>query len=112
MKLNDAFNTRAPHFWDKAAEPIMQTDPKPTLQQPAPAYKIPRMGASNSEPLERQVTSPSPQRIVSIGSDVILKGDIANCDRAEIKGSFEGTIKASSIEIADSGSVNGTIDCV
>jgi cytoskeletal protein CcmA (bactofilin family) len=111
MRLTDTFNTGTTPASDDAAQPNLRTDHIPALNQQPPAYKIPRMGAANSEPLERQVTVPSPERIVSIGSSVVLKGDIENCDRAEIKGTFEGTIKAVSISIAEGGRVNGTIDC-
>jgi cytoskeletal protein CcmA (bactofilin family) len=48
---------------------------------------------------------------VTIGESVILKGDISDCDKAEICGQFEGTIVASSIQISEGGSVKGTIEC-
>jgi len=50
-------------------------------------------------------------RIVTIGDSVVLKGDISDCDRVEVSGQFEGTVKAGSIQIFEAGSVKGTLEC-
>ena len=42
---------------------------------------------------------------------MVLKGDISDCDRVEVSGQFEGTIKAGSIQISEGGSVKGTLEC-
>ncbi len=42
---------------------------------------------------------------------MVLKGDISDCDRVEVSGQFEGTIKSGSIQISQGGSVKGTLEC-
>jgi len=51
------------------------------------------------------------ERVVTIGENVILKGDISDCDKAEIQGKFEGTINANSIYVAENGIIKGDIEC-
>lgn len=101
MSLKDALNKRS------AAESKQETskDRMPSLNDPIRSY------ATHSDQRERHAPARSVERIVTIGESVILKGDISECDKAEIQGQFEGTIKAGSIQISEGGSANGTLEC-
>ena len=107
MSLKEALNKR------KAADPKLERgnpaepekNPTPDLTDPIRPYSV-----SSEQALKAKPPKPA-NRIVTIGDSVVLKGDISDCDRVEVSGQFEGTIKAGSIQIFEGGSVKGTLEC-
>ena len=108
MSLKDALSKR-PQIAPEVAP--NQPQPLPSLNNHIQPYADPSRPVSNSEPEKRAFATKQAERVVTIGESVILKGDISDCDKAEICGQFEGTIVASSIQISEGGSVKGTIEC-
>ncbi len=50
-------------------------------------------------------------RVLTVGSDILLKGEIATCDRLVIEGQVDATLKdVHTVEIAESGSFKGTAE--
>ena len=88
-----------------------QPQPLPSLKNHIQPYGDPSRPVSNSEPEKRAFATKKAERVVTIGENVVLKGDISDCDKAEIKGKFEGSIEAGSIQVAQGGSIEGTVDC-
>ena len=107
MSLKDALNKRnaAENEQDqeRLAEP--ERDRMPSLNDPIRPYSVSPDQALKPKPAKVS------DRIVTIGDSVVLKGDISDCDRVEVSGQFEGTIKAGSIQISEGGSVKGTLEC-
>jgi len=108
MSLKDALSKR-PQIAPEVAP--NQPQPLPSLNNHIQPYGDPSRPVSNSELEKRAFATKQAERVVTIGESVILKGDISDCDKAEICGQFEGTIVASSIQISEGGSVKGTIEC-
>lgn len=49
------------------------------------------------------------RRVLTVGSDILLKGEIATCDRLVIEGKVDATLNdVHTVEIAESGSFKGT----
>lgn len=107
MSLKDALNKRnaADNDQDQGRSAEPERDRMPSLNDPIRPYSV----------SPDQILKPKPEkaadRIVTIGDSVVLKGDISDCDRVEVSGQFEGTIKSGSIQISERGSVKGTLEC-
>jgi len=108
MSLKDALSKR-PQIAPEVAP--NQPQPLPSLNNHIQPYADPSRPVSNSDLEKRAFATKQAERVVTIGESVVLKGDISDCDKAEICGQFEGTIVASSIQISEGGSVKGTIEC-
>ena len=108
MSLKDALSKRPQPAPEVAPN---QPQPLPSLNNHIQPYGDPSRPVSNSEAEKRAFATKQAERVVTIGESVVLKGDISDCDKAEICGQFEGTIVASSIQISEGGSVKGTIEC-
>ncbi len=51
------------------------------------------------------------RRVLTVGHDILLKGEIATCDRLVIEGSVDATLnEVHTVEIADSGSFKGSAE--
>lgn len=51
------------------------------------------------------------KRILTVGNDILLKGEIATCDRLVIEGSVDATLKeVHTVEIAETGSFKGAAE--
>jgi cytoskeletal protein CcmA (bactofilin family) len=107
MSLKDALNKRNAIGNEKDQERLaeQERDCLPSLNDPIQPYS-----GSPDQILKRKPTKAA-DRIVTIGNSVVLKGDISDCDRVEVSGQFEGTIKAGSIQIFEGGGVKGTLEC-
>lgn len=107
MSLKDALTKRnaanTEQDQGQLAEP--ERDRIPSLNDPIRPYSV-----SPDQVLNQKPTKVA-NRIVTIGDCVVLKGDISDCDRVEVSGQFEGTIKAGSVQISEGGSVKGTLEC-
>ena len=107
MSLKDALNKRNAIGNEQDQERLaeQERDCLPSLNDPIQPYSV-----SPDQMLKRKPAKAA-DRIVTIGDSVVLKGDISDCDRVEVSGQFEGTIKAGSIQIFEGGSVKGTLEC-
>jgi cytoskeletal protein CcmA (bactofilin family) len=107
MSLKDALNKRNAVDNDqdqgRSAEP--ERDRMPSLNDPIRPYSV------SPDQILKPKQEKGADRIVTIGDSVVLKGDISDCDRVEVSGQFEGTIKSGSIQISERGSVKGTLEC-
>jgi cytoskeletal protein CcmA (bactofilin family) len=51
------------------------------------------------------------KRVLTVGNDILLKGEIATCDRLVIEGMVDATLKdVHTVEISESGSFKGTAE--
>ncbi len=91
----------------------------PAPAAPAPAYRPQQGGApaqqrpaaSNAAPAERQTPAGNKgsKRVLTVGNDILLKGEIATCDRLVIEGMVDATLKdVHTVEISETGSFKGT----
>jgi len=108
MNLKDVL-TKRPQLAPEAV--LNQPQPSPSLNNHIKPYADPSRPVSTSEPEKRAFVTRQAERVVTIGENVILKGDISDCDKAEIQGKFEGTINANSIYVAENGIIKGDIEC-
>ena len=108
MNLKDVL-TKRPQLAPEAV--LNQPQPSPSLNNHIKPYADPSRPVSTSEPEKRAFVTRQAERVVTIGENVILKGDISDCDKAEIQGKFEGTITANSIYVAENGIIKGDIEC-
>ncbi len=62
-------------------------------------------GITTSAPAERNKDS---RRVLTVGSDILLKGEIATCDRLVIEGKVDAVLNdVGTVELAESGSFKG-----
>lgn len=62
---------------------------------------------------EKPVVSPksSSNRVLTVGNDILMKGEITTCDRLVIEGAVDATLKdVHTMEIAETGSFKGVAD--
>lgn len=70
-----------------------------------PAVPASTMSASSS------AASKPGKRVLTVGSDILLKGEIATCDRLVIEGAVDAILKdVHTVEIAEHGSFKGTAE--
>ncbi len=107
MSLKDALTKRnaADNDQDQGRSAEPERDRMPSLNDPIRPYSV------SPDQILKPKQEKGADRIVTIGDSVVLKGDISDCDRVEVSGEFEGTIKAGSIQISEGGSVKGTLEC-
>jgi cytoskeletal protein CcmA (bactofilin family) len=107
MSLKDALNKRnaADNDQDQGRSAEPERDRMPSLNDPIRPYSV------SPDQILKPKQEKGADRIVTIGDSVVLKGDISDCDRVEVSGQFEGTIKSGSIQISERGSVKGTLEC-
>jgi cytoskeletal protein CcmA (bactofilin family) len=57
------------------------------------------------------IASKSNKRVLTVGNDILLKGEIATCDRLVIEGMVDAILKdVHTVEISESGSFKGTAE--
>ena len=66
---------------------------------------------SLSNIVEKAATTKSNRRVLTVGNDILLKGEIATCDRLVIEGRVEAKLSdVHTVEIAECGSFTGTAE--
>ncbi len=61
----------------------------------------------------QQLASKNGNRVLTVGNDILLKGEINTCDRLVIQGKVEATLNdVHTVELADTGSFKGTANVV
>lgn len=75
----------------------------------APVAPAPAPTANISTPPAAPAMQRTNQRVLTVGNDILLKGEIATCDRLVIEGQVDATLKeVHTVEIAPSGSFKGS----
>lgn len=85
---------------------------------PVSTYRPAAASASQRTPETRQAATPvndkaksGSKRVLTVGNDILLKGEIATCDRLVIEGSVDATLKdVHTLELAETGSFKGTAE--
>lgn len=73
--------------------------------QPAP------MPASESARPATPVNRPNAKRVLTVGPDIQMKGEITSCDRVVIEGVVDATMRdVHTVELAETGSLKGTAE--
>lgn len=106
-----------------AAEPARPAAPAASSYRPTPIAEFNR-GAPVRSPSEGMRSAPSAfgagsekgatkanRRVLTVGNDILLKGEIATCDRLVIEGRVEAKLSdVHTVEIAECGSFKGTAE--
>lgn len=108
-----------------ASRPTMAEAPKtpsmPSAPQAAPyrpaAPSAARAAApsaqaqQNAAPASDKQQGKAGRRVLTVGNDILLKGEIATCDRLVIEGKVDATLKdVHTVELAQTGSFKGTAE--
>lgn len=77
----------------------------PAAMTPAtPVSEAPRTAAT-------PVNRPNAKRVLTVGPDIQMKGDISSCDRVVIEGMVDAAMKdVHTVELAETGSLKGTAE--
>jgi cytoskeletal protein CcmA (bactofilin family) len=78
----------------------------------SPADAAIRSASSNEDPRQSPVGSgKNNKRVLTVGNDILLKGEIATCDRLVIEGMVDAILKdVHTVEISETGSFKGTAE--
>lgn len=106
-----------------ASAPVMPrpVTPEPkmapiTPSQPTPAYRpaapqTPARPANFATPSSSGSETAGKRRILTVGNDILLKGEIATCDRLVIEGAVDAKLnEVHTVEIAQTGSFKGSAE--
>lgn len=79
---------------------------------PAPASAPSHAPAPVAERMPSQpVARPSAKRILTVGPDIQMKGEVTSCDRVIIEGTVDATMRdVHTVELAETGSLKGTAE--
>ncbi len=103
-----------------AVPPAANTSFRPSAPVSA-ASASPIMSSSTSRsaegksmtPISAQSTVKANSRVLTVGNDILLKGEITTCDRLVIEGKVEATISdVNTVELAECGSFKGSANVV
>jgi len=82
--------------------------PAPVSAVRAPEIKVP-VTTTSTLPASLNPSNKSGRRVLTVGHDILLKGEIATCDRLVIEGKVDATLNdVHTVEIAESGSFKGS----
>lgn len=90
-----------------AAAPSFRPSPAPM-----PAPRSANMPATTESRSGAMTTSPkASKRVLTVGNDIHMKGEISTCDRLVIEGSVDATLKdVHTVELAQTGAFKGTAE--
>ncbi len=90
----------APAFRPAPPQAAMAATRAPAPAQPAP-----------SPAAERPAPKAAAKRVLTVGPDIQMKGEITTCDRVVIEGAVDATLRdVHTVELAESGSLKGTAE--
>lgn len=68
-------------------------------------------GASAANTADKSQAKANSRRVLTVGNDILLKGEIATCDRLVIEGAVDATLnEVHTVEIAEGGSFKGSAE--
>lgn len=81
---------------------------------PAPSAASSLSSASSAEPARAAaipVARPNAKRVLTVGPDIQMKGEITSCDRVVIEGVVDATMRdVHTVELSESGALKGTAE--
>lgn len=107
-----------------SVQPITRPAANTSFRPSAPVSAVPAspiMSSSTSRsaegksmtPISAQNTVKANSRVLTVGNDILLKGEITTCDRLVIEGKVEATISdVNTVELAECGSFKGSANVV
>ncbi len=107
-----AFRPAAP----AAAMAAASRPSSPTAAAPVqPAALAPQASAQATAPVERMpaapLARPQSKRVLTVGPEIQMKGEVTSCDRVIIEGAVDATMRdVHTVELAESGSLKGTAE--
>ena len=109
----------APSFRPAAPQAAMAA-PRPMAAPPvapAAAPAAPAMPAATADPGSDRVMPAAPvnrqasKRILTVGPDIQMKGEVTSCDRVIIEGTVDATMRdVHTVELTETGSLKGTAE--
>lgn len=99
-----------------AAAPRQAETKVAPVAQPASAYRPATAPAARpagfaSAPASSSMDEKGKKRILTVGNDILLKGEIATCDRLVIEGAVDAKLNdVHTVEIAETGSFKGSAE--
>ena len=69
------------------------------------------MAANDTRSAATPVNRPNAKRVLTVGPDIQMKGEIASCDRVVIEGTVDATMRdVHTVELTETGSLKGTAE--
>lgn len=99
-----------PSFRPVAPQAAMVAASRAAAAPAAPVGETPRPASAPAAatPLARPVSA---KRVLTVGPDIQMKGEITSCDRVVIEGMVDATMRdVHTVELAESGSLKGTAE--
>ena len=77
----------------------------------ASAMSSSHMAANDTRSAATPVNRPNAKRVLTVGPDIQMKGEIASCDRVVIEGTVDATMRdVHTVELTETGSLKGTAE--
>lgn len=94
-----------------APKPAPAAAPASFRPAPMPAPRAAAMPTTTSESRTPTVATKASKRVLTVGNDIHMKGEISTCDRLVIEGSVDATLKdVHTVELAQTGAFKGTAE--
>jgi cytoskeletal protein CcmA (bactofilin family) len=100
-----------------AAQPAPNFRPTPPQAAMVAANRTPATPIVPTTPVTETrtaatpVTRPNAKRVLTVGPDIQMKGEISSCDRVVIEGMVDATMRdVHTVELAETGSLKGTAE--
>lgn len=110
-------NTPNPAFRPVAPQAAMAAASRATAAPaPAPAPVAPSANSATATPAPERVAAapvsrPAAKRVLTVGPDIQMKGEVTSCDRVIIEGTVDATMRdVHTVELAETGSLKGTAE--
>lgn len=85
--------------------------PQAALAASRPAPAAPAAAPAASAPSMSSTPKAAAKRVLTVGPDIQMKGEITTCDRVVIEGAVDATLsEVHTVELAESGSLKGTAE--
>lgn len=87
----------------------------PAVTPAAPSAPAPQAAAPIAAPIERApampIARPASKRVLTVGPEIQMKGEVTSCDRVIIEGTVDATMRdVHTVELTESGSLKGTAE--
>ena len=104
---NDSSATARPSAASPATPAFRPAAPQAALAAARPSASSPASAPQSASPAVKANT----KRVLTVGPDIQMKGEITTCDRVVIEGMVDATMKdVHTVELAQSGSLKGTAE--
>lgn len=94
-----------------AAKPVSAPAFRPQSAPNIAANRVPSPASADARSASPANAAKASKRILTVGNDIHMKGEISTCDRLVIEGSVDATLKdVHTLELAETGSFKGTAE--